>query len=105
MFDGGLLQGMFLLLAISMLLLPVAMMFDDRVAVNVTETVVGKDISHPYSFVGSDNHYNVYTTRNCFSVSLIDYNNINIGDNLTVEYNNSIAPPTLHFNHSMYYSD
>ena len=51
---------------------------------NVTETVMHKDISHVGKYEEITD-YNIYTTNYHFSVSLTDYNNIKVGDNLTVE--------------------
>ena len=55
---------------------------------NVTETVEHKDISHIGRWEDITD-YNIYTTNYHFSVSLTDYNNISVGDNLTVEIDDS----------------
>ena len=68
-------------------------------AVNITETVVDKDISHVKEHMGDDCQYHIYTNNNEFEVYIKDYNRINIGDNVTVEYNRTFTP-NLYVNNS-----
>ena len=63
----------------------------------VNETVTAKDISH----WRADNFYNIYTSNNSFRVDLTVYNEISVGDNLTVEYCD-LGFPELHYKDRLY---
>lgn len=69
-----------------------------------TEEIMYKDISH-ISNLGSDiTYYNIYTEHNKFQMTLEDYNQLNVGDNLTVSYNNQSFIPYTYYNNNMYFS-
>ena len=72
--------------------------------VDKTEEIVYKDISHISNFGKDVTYYNIYTKENKFQMSLADYNQLNVGDNLTVCYNNSSFIPYTVFNNQMYFS-
>ena len=72
--------------------------------VDKTEEIVYKDISHISNFGKDVTYYNIYTKENKFQMSLADYNQLNVGDNLTVCYNNSSFVPYTVFNNQMYFS-
>lgn len=71
---------------------------------NVTETITYKDISHTRGSFQETTHYNIYTENNQFQVHLKDYNQLQIGDNVTVEYNETINP-ILHTKEAQYYAE
>ena len=100
---GGVFQGLCILLVFFFILLAVASLFEEHTPVNVTETVVEKDIGHVHEFFSDDNQYNIYTTNNSFTVDLEDYNQIQVRDNLTVEYNTTFHP-ILYFKDREYYA-
>ena len=92
--------GMFILFLILVLSLSVG-----NTPVDKTEEIVYKDISHISSFGNDVTYYNIYTKDNKFQMSLVDYNQLDIGDNLTVCYNNSSFIPYTVFDNQMYFAD
>lgn len=69
-----------------------------------TEEIIYKDISHISNFGNDITYYNIYTEHNKFQMTLEDYNQLNIGDNLTVSYNNQSFIPYTNYNNNMYFS-
>lgn len=69
-----------------------------------TEEIMHKDISHISNFGNDITYYNVYTEHNKFQMTLEDYNELNVGDNLTVSYNNQSFIPYTYYNNNMYFS-
>lgn len=68
------------------------------------EQIIYKDISH-ISNLGNDiTYYNIYTKYNKFQVSLTDFNELNIKDNITVCYDNNSFIPYFYCNQNMYFS-
>ena len=68
------------------------------------EKILYKDISHISNFGSDVTYYNVYTEHNKFQMTLEDYNQLNVGDNLTVSYNNQSFIPYTNYNNNMYFS-
>lgn len=96
-------KGFCAILLILFVLISILSVFDDTYPFNTTETVVEKDISHTDKFMDTNNQYNIYTTNNSFDVRLKDYNQIQKGDNLTVEYDD-FGAPILYYNNRTYYA-
>lgn len=69
-----------------------------------TEEIIHKDISHISNFGNDITYYNVYTKYNKFQMTLEDYNKLDVGDNLTVSYNNQSFIPYTNYNNNMYFS-
>lgn len=79
--------------------------FEENPSYVKSEKVMYKDISHIGNFGNDVTYYNIYTKYNKFEMSLDDYNEINVGDNLTVVYNNYSFFPYIVFNDNMYFSE
>ena len=72
--------------------------------VNVTETVVNKDIAHIDKSFNDEQDYFIYTENYCFSVDLTDYNSVNVNDKVTIEEDNStLGREMLWLNNNTYY--
>ena len=79
--------------------------FEENTSYVKSEEVMYKDISHIGNFGNDVTYYNIYTKNNKFEMSLDDYNEIDVGDNLTVVYNNYSFFPYVIFNDNMYFSE
>lgn len=102
--DLDFIKAMVVLFAFFCTLTGVAHISDDTQLVNVTEEVTYKDISHVHRLGDDDKQYNIYTTNNSFEVTLDTFNQIKVGDNLTVEYPD-FGSRTLYYNNHIYLSD
>ena len=78
--------------------------FEENPSYVKSEEVMYKDISHIGNLGNDVTYYNIYTKYNKFEMSLDDYNEIEVGDNLTVVYNNYSFIPYIDFNGVMYFS-
>ena len=79
--------------------------FEENPSYVKSEEVMYKDISHISNFGNDVTYYNIYTKYNKFEISLDDYNEIDVGDNLTVSYNNQSFIPYTYYNNNMYFSE
>ena len=89
---------------ILMFLLLIGIVSTDESPTIKNEEIIYKDISHISNFGNDITYYNVYTEHNKFKMTLEDYNELNVGDNLTVSYNNQSFIPYTYYNNNMYFS-
>lgn len=98
-------EAMFILLLIFMGLACVFTIVYPSEVVMVNGTVVGKEIVHQHKFLDNDPDYYVYTEDYCFNVDLHDYNNLNVGDIVSIEReSNGTMMVTLVLDDSRYYN-
>ena len=81
-------------------------MYEEKTAVpvNITETIVNKEIIHNNRFPSEKDVYRVYTNHS-FDISLKDYNTVSIGDNVTITAKEEVHDYELILNNHTYYDN